>query len=29
VVGDDVRHHMRPTRLCAAIPVVADQGLFA
>jgi hypothetical protein len=24
VIGDDVRHHMRPTRLRAAIPVVAD-----
>jgi hypothetical protein len=25
VIGDDVRHHMRPTRLRAAIPVVAEQ----
>jgi hypothetical protein len=27
VIGDDVRHHMRPTRLRAAIPVVADHRL--
>ena len=27
VIGDDVRHDMRPTRLRAAIPVVADHRL--
>jgi hypothetical protein len=27
VAGGDARHHMRPTRLRAAIPVVADHRL--